>query len=297
MANGGLAASLLAEVAKCVAKARAYLLGRQSDAGGFCFYRAAGVDEPNLRDTYHAIVALNLLGIPVPERDRLVEFVQGARLFGPTYTYLYAFTLDLLGLSSSIRTQNLAEIQELSIAFPARIGSASSRGWFEDTRRKVRLKRRFADAWDFPRLAVALLASRNEDGYGEPANLWDTHSSLAMLDNLGRRSEMQASAAFVERMQGLPFGFSLTRGSRMPSLEVVHAGVRCCALLGLPVRHRTDVLELVLACQTADGGFSRTPTALPDIDLTYKALQVIALTTGKRPLMNAGALVSLPLPA
>lgn len=118
------------------------------------------------------------------------------------------------------------------------------------------------------------------------SRIWDTHSSLAILDSLGCRQDMQASTSFVDQMQGLPFGFHLTRDSIMPSLEVVHAGVQCCALLGLPIRYRTDVLELVLACQTADGGFSRRPAALPDIDLTYRALQVIALTTGKRHILN-----------
>jgi hypothetical protein len=293
MTNGSLAASLLAEVSKCVAKAQGYLLGRQSDAGGFCFYRAEGVDEPNLRDTYHAIVALNLLGTPVPDPGRVVEFVERARLFGLTYVYYYAFTLGLLGLSNRIGAQELAQIRDFSIGLPARIGSTSSRGWFEDTRRKVRLKRRFAGAWDFHQLVVALLASRIEGGYGEKPNLWDTHSSLAILDSLGQRQEMQASASFVEAMQGLPFGFRLTRGSIMANLEVVHAGVQCCALLGLPIRYKTDVLELVLACQTADGGFSRTPTALPDIDLTHQALRVIALTTGKTPILKRGVFASL----
>ena len=289
MTTGTLSPSLLSEVSKCVAKARTYLLGRQSDEGGFCFYRAEGVDEPSLRDTYHAIIALKLLGTPVPDLGRLLEFVQGARLFGLTYTYFYAFTLDLLGLSSNIVAQQLAEIHDISIGFPAQIGSASSRGWFEDTRRKVRLKQRFAGAWDFHQLVDALLASRSEGGYGEKPNLWDTHSSLVILDSLGCRQDMHASTSFVDQMQGLPFGFYLTRGSRMPNLEVVHAGVQCCTLLGLPIKYRTDVLELVLACQTADGGFSRTPTALPDIDLTHQALQVIALTTKKGSILNKGA--------
>ena len=51
MTNGILPSPFLAEVSKCVAKARTYILSRQSDEGGFCFYRAEGVDEPGLRDT------------------------------------------------------------------------------------------------------------------------------------------------------------------------------------------------------------------------------------------------------
>jgi len=54
------------------------------------------------------------------------------------------------------------------------------------------------------------------------------------------------------------------------------------------------VLELVLACQTADGGFSRTPNALPDIDLTHQALQVIALTTEEGSILHKGVFASAP---
>jgi ribonuclease BN (tRNA processing enzyme) len=49
------------------------------------------------------------------------------------------------------------------------------------------------------------------------------------------------------------------------------------ANLHVPVRHRADVLEFVLACQCNNGGFSRAPVALPDLELTHGALQIIAL--------------------
>ena len=47
-----------------------YLAARQSPGGAFCFYRTDRVDEPNLADTYHALRALALLGVEVPEDHR-----------------------------------------------------------------------------------------------------------------------------------------------------------------------------------------------------------------------------------
>ena len=278
MPDSILTGTLPERVSASVAKARAYLRSRQSAEGGFCFYRYEDVDEPNLRDTYHGVLALKLLAEPVPDLDKLLRFLDGARLFGLGYLYWYAFTLDLIGLASRIDAQRMAWIRGLDVELlleGARPGER--RAWLEDTRRKVRLKTRFAQPWTSERLMECLPAQRTEGGYGDRPNLWDTLSSLTILDCLGCRKEMQASVPFVERMQVLPFGFSLTEGSRMPNLEVVRAGCRCCALLGLPIRHRIEVLELAVACQTADGGFSRTPTALPNIDLTYQALQVFGL--------------------
>lgn len=70
----------------------------------------------------------------------------------------------------------------------------------------------------------------------------------------------------------------MTPRAAMAGLEVLHAGTRCCTLLGLPVRHAREVIEFVLACQGADGGFSRAATAVPDLERTEHALQILAVT-------------------
>ena len=64
--TNALSVPLTSRARQAVAEATAYLRGRQSYNGGFCFYRFEYLDEPNLRDTYHAIAALTLLGAEVP---------------------------------------------------------------------------------------------------------------------------------------------------------------------------------------------------------------------------------------
>jgi len=41
--------------------AAAYVTGRQCRNGGFCYYRYADLEEPNLHDTYYAVAAGGLL--------------------------------------------------------------------------------------------------------------------------------------------------------------------------------------------------------------------------------------------
>lgn len=116
---------LWARAAVATAKARSYLLGRQSDNGGFCFYRSEHIDEPNLHDTYHAVMAaLALLGADVPRVDALARFLDRFPLYGPGYYYYYAFALDLLRRATLIDAPRLEQIRNLPIVAP-RSGAAA----------------------------------------------------------------------------------------------------------------------------------------------------------------------------
>ena len=52
-------------------RAVAYLVSRQCQDGGFCFYRSDLLEESNLADTCHVVAALGFLGHPIPREDRL----------------------------------------------------------------------------------------------------------------------------------------------------------------------------------------------------------------------------------
>lgn len=52
--------------------------------------------------------------------------------------------------------------------------------------------------------------------------------------------------------------------------------VHRCAALGLDVRYPNEILRFVFGCQTGNGGFSRVPVALPNIELTHQALEILA---------------------
>jgi hypothetical protein len=275
--NDSLPAPLLLEARNAVARAAAYLRGRQSVSGGFCFYKSEYVDEPNVYDTYHAVAALTLLRSDVPRGDELVEFLDGVPLFGPTYLYYYAFTLDLLGRTARIDAQRLTRIRELTIRVPRAGDRVVTSRWLENALKTIRLTRRFANRRTYPGLVDFIDGLKADGGYGDKPNLWDTYLSLRVLALLVERPASDETAAFVDRLQLPSFGFTITGDSLLANVDVIYAGTRCCAMLGIPIRYRADVLGFVLACQTPNGGFSRVPTALPGIGLTHRALEIMGL--------------------
>jgi hypothetical protein len=56
---------------------------------------------------------------------------------------------------------------------------------------------------------------------------------------------------------------------------VIHAGVFACKLLNVEILYPAAVRHFVRLCQMGKGGFARMPTGLPDIEKTYRALQVL----------------------
>lgn len=294
-------ADLRAKCLLAVAQAAAYIRGRQSPSGGFCFYRYGDVDEPNLGDTYYAVSALRLFGIEVPHALEAADFAAQARIFGLNYLYFLAFTLDRLGLGSRVGGKPLELIRGLSITVPRATRSLDSSAWLESVRKTIRLQQRFAPSGpDAPgtsetqtagcataeraaegerryvRISEFLEGLMKRGGLGVGDNLWDTCLAVGIGSMLGLRAS-QEIVAFVDSLQQPPFGFMMTARSTMSSLDVAYAGARCCALLELPVRREREVLELTLACQSANGGFAHAPTALPNLEHTYRALQTLAL--------------------
>lgn len=68
--------TLQARLTLALQRASAYLLGKQSPQGGFCFYRGYYLEEPNLADTWHGLAVLrNLLHAELPQWKRHAEFV------------------------------------------------------------------------------------------------------------------------------------------------------------------------------------------------------------------------------
>jgi hypothetical protein len=286
-----------------VARAAAYIRTRQSPSGGFCFYRHSSVDEPSLGDTYYAVAALRLFDVKVPNASKTADFVTEARTFGLTYLYFSALTLDHLGLDSRIGVETFESIVNLPITVPETASSVDMSGWLESVRKTVRLQQRFTPTalyrparTEKPATMRVPRAARSKDRYAQVAafiadlmnrggfdvrkNLWDTYLAVSVSTFLGLRLPEEI-AAFVDSLQLPPVGFLITPHSAMSSLDVAYAGVRCCEILGIPVRHKQEVIDLTLGCQTANGGFAHAPMALPNLEFTYRALKILAILVPK----------------
>ena len=294
-------ASLVSKCNDAVERAAAYIRTRQSPSGGFCFYRYGGIDEPNLGDTYCAVAALRLFGIEVPNARKTADFVSEARIFGLTYLYFCAFTLEHLGLASRISEETLAAIQSLSIAIPEDAGSVDTTGWLESVRKLIRLQQRFTPmslagttghnkqagnpgpvaSYVHSDSCSAQIAGFVSDllkrgGFGVRSNLWDTCLALSVGALLGLRPPEDV-ASFIDSLQEPRVGFLMTPRSAVSNLDVVYAGARCCETLDLTVRHRQEMVDFTLSCQSTNGGFAHAPMALPNLEFTYRGLQTLAM--------------------
>lgn len=272
---------LISRCSDAVARAAAYIRTRQSPSGGFCFYRYGSVDEPSLGDTYYAVAALRLFDIKVPHAGKTADFVMEARALGLTYLYFSALTLDHLDLDSRISVETFERIGHLPITVPETASSVDTSGWLESVRKTVRLQQRFTPtALDgaalTEKLAAFIADLMDRGGFGVRRDLWDTYLALSISAFLGLRV-LDEMVAFVDSLQQPPVGFLMTPHSAMSSLDVAYAGVRCCEILGIPVRHNQDVMDLTLGCQTANGGFAHAPMALPNLEFTYRALKVLVI--------------------
>lgn len=257
-------------------RAGTYLRGRQCPQGGFCFYRTEYVNEPNLADTYHAVAALARLDGSLPHLDRLRSFLLGfAHAEQPANLFHLTATARLLDPHYVPDDRTRARIAALSVSPAPPPASTRLGGWLVRTRHIVRVQRTFGLLPDPTAIAAQVEGLAHDGGFGPGPNLVDTCHAIEILAACGIRSERPAVSAFVDSLQSEACGFTITRNSWSPRLGVVHAGVRSCRLLGLRIRHPAHVRDFVLACQTAHGGFAGAPDALPDIELTHAAVDVL----------------------
>lgn len=245
----------------------AYVHGRQSTRDGFCFYRSADIDEPNLHDTYYALATLAQLGLCLPTRRPLLDFLHG-------FSALDAHGLffgDAVGVRAS--RSIVARVANLAIGTPSvHVGLSS---WLLRSVRLVRLKHRFRQPVPTPMLAEVVRAAEHEGGIGEPANLGDTYIAWRLCQQLGVLHANAKRRRFIANLQEPQFGFRATAAATMPNLDTLYAGVGCCRLLACDVRYPAAVLNFILASQADNGGFARVPQALPDLEYTYRTVAML----------------------
>jgi hypothetical protein len=270
------AASIDSKTRIPIARAVAYLRAKQSFNGGFCFYKFAYLDQPTLHDTYHALQALQLSGATIPHDQEVLRYLNQTEPLDSSELFYSVFSLDSLGQFSRVPPAHGARAQTLIIRRLETAAQVDATRWLESTLQTVQLQLRFAAPTDTAAILSGIDNLKHEGGYGEKANLQDTALGLRILTLLGEQlHNLRETRAFVDRLQRRFSGFTNTADSLSVNLDIVAAGIESCALLNLPVRHREDILEFVLACQAADGSFSPVPVALPNIALTHQAIKVI----------------------
>lgn len=255
-------------------RARSYLDARQSGNGGFCFYRWQAIDEPTLRDTWHAVAALTLLGAGVPRRNDVVAFLRAFPCTG--FDDRYHRALALARLDAGVAADVSGRAGELDAAAALADTRIPAGARLERAARIVALQRTLAAVRAPATVVERTLDLCRDGGWGDKPNLADTWLALTILDACGSREPAAEVRGFVDSLQVPSFGFTATRDSVHAPLEVVHAGLRACALLRLPVVHLADAVMGVLTCQSDDGGFARTSAALPGIALTHVGLLALA---------------------
>jgi hypothetical protein len=259
-----------------VANGLAYLRSKQGDNGGFCFFKFRYLDRPNLRDSYYAATALKLWGCDIPRRDALVRFLREQKKDDVDALFYFERALQALGVES-LDAAERARIEGLVIPALHSGSCQETDRWLERAYRTLELQRRCGRVEEEETLERAIQNLEHQGGYGDRPNLRETCLSLKTLDLLRRPpSDLAATRRFVDGLQQGAIGFADMPASQYGNLEIIGAGIECCALLALPIRYPSDALTFVLACQSADGSFARVPVALPDILYTHAALQIIA---------------------
>lgn len=273
-----------ARLASACNLAELYLVTRQTPNGGFCSYRSQYVEDENLADTACAIHAFTLLGCPVPEPERVLQFLSGfADCRQPVHLLNLIDTWQRLRPDDSVGAQVSSHIEGLALT-PLPAPDVQQTGWLARTRTVAYLKQWAGDNQTVARAGELVRSLAYHGAFGATPNLWDTWLALDILSlSESVRVFDEQSRSFVDTLQCLPAGFTLTPRSRVATLGTVFAGFNCCRLLDMPVRYPEHALRFVLGCQTQRGGFAPSPGALADVEMTDRALSVLL-----SPLSHAG---------
>jgi hypothetical protein len=265
-----------------------YVRSRQCPDGGFCFYRAWGVEESNAADTFAAVRSFQLLSQPVPNRQAVLGWLSNLEQPAGTFqTRTIAFfalaSLRALGTEPSARPDALlrdwiADLRPWAAAGPGHVWSDA----LADLARLVFL----SACYQVPLApAVRALAIENvlslrgaRAGFGRPGpNLIDTCSAAVTLRRLGAPCDDASLQAFLRTCEHEMLGFVVAPETTAASVDVMRAGVMLDALLGNPFAVSTleAARRFVLATQNDLGGFGRAAVAIATLHSTRSALEVL----------------------
>ncbi len=256
------------------ARASSYVFGRRCGNGGFCFYRNEYLEEPNLSDTWHALASLKLLGTALPESQDLDAWLGGidSNRLHPEALHDWVFSRQMMHADWTPDQKTCRRISALELLPSQREGGISYS--LAALLRIVRLKSCFSTL-ERPTDVIAWLGQRHHGGYGGKPNLQETALALELLAAFGTPDQTAETRAFVDSLQSPLLGFNNTPDSRYCRIDILLAGVRCCAQLDLPIRHAGTIRSTVLSAQREDGAFADVPGSLPTLETHYSALLLL----------------------
>lgn len=266
-----------------------YVRGRQTPAGGYCYYRAWGVEEPDAADTFYAVAVLAALGEQPGDLPGLLRWLGDQQQHGGAFASIatgwhVTETLRHLGKSPAhepgpwLRTRsdllfdtpsphdepfptllNLARYLELCARF----------GVLLETRHLEAIRfwlRAFHDpngvlAHDAPTLAAGAVVLRIA---AASARTPDRH----LLD-------------FARSCEDPVYGFRNSPNGRSTQLSALAGGCTILRAFRTAARYPGALRRTVIACQTRPGGFGRQPGAVATLQDTWVA--IATLTTSDPP--------------
>lgn len=273
---------LASAVTHARARARTYVLSRQSPHGGFCAYRSDLLDEPNLSDTWHAVAALALLDTPVPDGLTCARFVAELPVDGQAHALYYRVRiLEALQCIDPKTDQVREAVDALVARVPWRhTPVVQVSGQLDALRHVVWLQRHTGLTVPSIEVVQALLQLQSpQGGFPHPPDLVTTQAAWAVLRLCGV-DVPPGAAEYVQCLATPGYGFRLTNHSLSPNIETLCAGVQCATWAQRPVAWANDALRFLLACQGGRGGFARAPGALPDLICTHRVLEGLQLLSG-----------------
>jgi hypothetical protein len=259
-------------------KAADYIVSRQCRNGGFCYYRYADLEEPNLHDTYYAVAACELLPKGILHPNRVVAYL---RSMWPasrqsSYLYYYGFTAKRLCALNLLEQTFLDKVAALRLYLPSAGSAVSLSEWLTDSLRIIRLRKVYASGWDAGAITDFVYGLFRRGGAGTTPNLRDTYLALRILAELDSLTQLDEVKAFIRRLQLPSLGFKYTEDAvSAPDIDTLYAGVFSCALLGLNIHYEQDILHTVLSCQRLHGGFARSSDSLGNLSTHCRALRII----------------------
>lgn len=261
-------------------KVISYLLGLQQPDGNFRSATQPHTAETELRLTYHAVRTLHLLQQDIPRKNEVIGIAaQALGSIQPSLRYYAAFILGTLIPGFSPPSNWSAEINAWPVSIIPAPDSAGLNGWLTWCKEIIAIKQAFSRFDDQTALRDLLLRlQRPQGGFGASPNLEDTCIALECLARCNPELPgLEPTRLFVDRLQSVFNGFATGSNAALGRVESIHAGLRCCQLLRLPLRYPLQTRQLLLDHQMASGGFSGSAPGEASIVATHRAMQGLFL--------------------